>query len=35
MHFIKKRGRPKSAMILKVKKKKDRDNIIAFIKTLK
>jgi cytochrome c len=33
--FLKKRGRPKSAMILKVKKKKDRDNIIAFIKTLK
>lgn len=33
--FLKKRSRPKSTMILKVKKKKDRDNIIAFLKTLK
>ncbi len=33
--FLKKRSQPKSSMILKLKKKKDRDNIIAFLKTKK
>ncbi|MDP6174609.1 MAG: c-type cytochrome [Rhodospirillales bacterium] len=33
--FLKKRNKPKSAMVLKLKKKKDRDNVIAYLATLK
>tara|TARA_B100001245_G_scaffold105150_1_gene76598 strand:+ start:326 stop:715 length:390 start_codon:yes stop_codon:yes gene_type:complete len=33
--FVKSRNKRKSAMILKLKKKRDRDNVIAYLKTLK
>jgi cytochrome c len=33
--FLQTRKRPKSAMILKLKKKKDRADVIAYLKTLK
>ena len=33
--FVKSRNKRKSSMILKLKKKRDRDNVIAYLKTLK
>ena len=33
--FVKSRNKRKSAMMLKLKKKRDRDNVIAYLKTLK
>ena len=33
--FVKSRNKRKSAMMLKLKKKRDRDDVIAYLKTLK
>ena len=33
--FVKSRNKRKSSMILRLKKKRDRDNVIAYLKTLK
>ena len=33
--FVKSRNKRKSAMMLKLKKKRDRDNVIAYLKALK
>ena len=33
--YVKEKNKRKSSMVLKVKKKKDRDDVIAYLKTLK